>query len=210
MVFMENSPMKSSLELLKEPMSKKYYSEIKPAPKYRPWFGSETCSSQFCLNTALDEFLMSKGQLAKENLPIISQHLNQGTSIKILYHISQMASFGKLQKYDYGTKDGYEVVEIETISLPKITCPVEIFYSQNDEVIAVEDVEKLADQLPRSILTKLENFHHNDFLFGKDASEKIYEKIICENFAGKLFVPSQERAARRKMSSRVFSLREAA
>ena len=78
MVFMENSPMKNSLEFLKEPMSKKYYSEIWSAPKIRPWFGSETCSSQFCLSMALGETLMSKDQLTKENLPMISQHLKQG------------------------------------------------------------------------------------------------------------------------------------
>ena len=67
--------------------------------------------------------------------------------------------------------------------LKNITAPVALFYDQNDWLAGYQDVKKLYTHLPSQsakalIKVALDNFNHVDFLWGIDAPELVYEKML--------------------------------
>lgn len=66
--------------------------------------------------------------------------------------------------------------------LGEITLPLTFFYSPADAFTHQEDVDKVLPQLetlaPEDVHVVPE-YNHVDFLFGKTAHEKVYEKMIA-------------------------------
>ena len=88
---MKNSPIRGTFHLLKEAMDNKQYFEVRRARNHTPWFAKPDCSSH-CTKFAAERTLMTSDEISQPRLPLIWQHLNQGTSTKILYHLSQVKS----------------------------------------------------------------------------------------------------------------------
>jgi len=62
-----------------------------------------------------------------------------------------------------------------------VTCPVVLYWGENDWLAHPKDVADLADKLPNlvaSIRVPYDNWNHLDFLWGKDADKLLYFPVI--------------------------------
>ncbi len=114
----------------------------------------------------------------------IAGELPSPTSLKTFCHGTQCFSAGRFQHYDYGKIGNfsrYGEPDPPLYEINKTVCPVLVVYSTGDQLCTVEDVTRLAKQLPNLIGNfgiQHQQFAHTDFMFGKDADRLIYDKII--------------------------------
>jgi len=62
-------------------------------------------------------------------------------------------------------------------NLAMVTCPVLLYWGENDWLAHPKDVSSLAAQLPNlvaSVRVPYDSWNHNDFLWGKDADHLLY------------------------------------
>ncbi len=87
------------------------------------------------------------------------------------------------RKYDFGDKnpDHYDGNHTPPeYDLSKITAPLHLFYGDNDKFVAEEDFLRLVKELPNvktAHKVPFEGWQHNDFVYGVDAPEFVYEII---------------------------------
>ncbi|XP_026482358.1 uncharacterized protein LOC113389552 [Ctenocephalides felis] len=123
-------------------------------------------------------------QLNATLIPEIVQNLPAGASTKQLLHYAQIIKSGNFEKYDYGWLKNnliYGQASPPKYDLKKLTAPTYLYYSDNDKLVAPQDVEYSAEQLPNvKVLHKVDDqlWGHGDYLFGIDAIElpQIIEK----------------------------------
>jgi pimeloyl-ACP methyl ester carboxylesterase/ankyrin repeat protein len=118
-----------------------------------------------------------------EVLPILTQYEPSSTSAQNLAHWSQLVRSGTFSAFDYGKAENLKVYGQETppvYNLKNIKIPVAVFYGELDYLANPTDIESfLLQELPNVIFSlKVENFKHNDFVWGKTAWEKVYAHII--------------------------------
>ncbi|XP_011865873.1 PREDICTED: lipase 3-like [Vollenhovia emeryi] len=123
-------------------------------------------------------------------LPIILGHVPASNSLKQLVHYGQLIKSGTLflpgrfKHFDYGlfgNKDLYGTLTPPNYNLTKITAPIHVYYSENDWLANVQDVEKLYSELGNpsgKTLVADKKFNHLDYLWAKDANKIVYEPII--------------------------------
>ncbi|NXC45973.1 LIPM Lipase, partial [Penelope pileata] len=109
-------------------------------------------------------------------------HYPAGTSVQNGIHWHQVVHAGRFQAYDYGTKENmkkYNQATPPAYQIEKISTPIAIWSGGLDKFGDPKDMAKL---LPRiSNLCYYKNFPdwgHLDFIWGLDATEKMYMKII--------------------------------
>ncbi|NXK58579.1 LICH hydrolase, partial [Sylvietta virens] len=145
--------------------------------------------TQFC--TSLDKFCahvlcyIAGGSVKNINTSRVDMYVGHspaGTSAQNIFHWRQLAHTDQFQAYDYGSKENMKkynqtappVYKIEEIKIPTAV------WSGGDDTFA--DPQDMARLLPR--ITNLiyhEHFPawgHLDFIWGLDATEKMYLKIL--------------------------------
>ncbi|XP_058444485.1 lipase 3-like [Malaya genurostris] len=106
-----------------------------------------------------------------------------GSSLLQLEHYAQVISSGNFQQFDHGTKENrvrYNASKPPSYRLERIQSPLALYYSDNDWLVAVKDVQQLKSRLRNLVFeyhVEAPQFNHVDFLFDKDAS-KLYDEII--------------------------------
>ncbi|KAI1719872.1 alpha/beta-hydrolase lipase region domain-containing protein [Ditylenchus destructor] len=127
-------------------------------------------------------------QLNKTRIGIYLAHNPAGTSIRNILHYCQMVRHHRQQAYDYG-KEGnlrnYAKPSAQEYDISRIqNVPIHLFYSESDWLATSQDVEKhLLRRIDRRLLAgvhKLDDFNHNDFLWGLRAAKEVYLPIIDE------------------------------
>ncbi|EZA61581.1 Lipase [Ooceraea biroi] len=117
-------------------------------------------------------------------LPIILNHDPAGASTKTLVHYAQMIESGKFRMFDYGTEKNlviYNATEPPDYKLANIKLPMLLFYSDNDWLASVADVKRLVYSLTNKVTVyhvPFPNFNHLDYIWGKDAPELVYQKLL--------------------------------
>ncbi|KMQ87030.1 lipase 3 [Lasius niger] len=117
-------------------------------------------------------------------LPDIMKIFPTGGSANTVIHYSQVFQSGKFRQYDYGrTKNllTYDSAEPPDYNLANIMVSIAIFYGPGDTMIDIMDVKRLSCALP-NVMDVYEvpwpNFNHMDFIWAKDASKLVYERVL--------------------------------
>ncbi|KDR16428.1 Lipase 3 [Zootermopsis nevadensis] len=141
----------------------------------------DICSNVLFLIAGYDS-----SQLNRTLLPVILGHTPAGASTKSVVHYGQEVGSGKFRKYDHGLIGNlftYGHISPPEYDLKKVTAPVFLYYSDNDWLAAVKDVDELSKKLPKSpqkIHVKLESFNHLDYLWAIDAESLVYDEVIAQ------------------------------
>lgn len=114
---------------------------------------------------------------------MIFGHVPAGASTKTLAHYAQeMKNDGRFQQFDYGSEGNMKQYGSDTppaYPIDKITLPIALLSGDNDWLSSVQDAEELYLDLVNPIEhIIIHDFDHLDFLFGKNARNKVYEKIL--------------------------------
>ncbi|KAM6265924.1 gastric triacylglycerol lipase-like [Porphyrio hochstetteri] len=145
--------------------------------------------TQLC--TSLDKFCghilcyIAGGSVKNLNTSRIDTYVGHspaGTSVQNIIHWLQLTHTEHLQAYDYGSKENMKKYNQSTppvYKIEKIRTPIAVWSGGNDKFA---DPKDMAELLPRiSNLIYHEHFPawgHLDFIWGLDATEKMYRKII--------------------------------
>lgn len=117
-------------------------------------------------------------------LPVIFSHVPAGSSLLQSEHFGQLIKSGHFRQFDhgfFGNLYNYRSTSPPEYNLKKVTAPVALYYSPNDWLAAVEDVQRLKNELPNVIKDYIvikKVFNHMDFVWGMDANQEVCEEII--------------------------------
>lgn len=126
-------------------------------------------------------------QLNEDRLPVYLSHTPAGTSAWNIVHFGQNYLSGKFQCFDHGSDkknlDVYGQSNPPVYDLAKITNKhIALFSSLNDWLAPPEDVHTLKHTLTVPLLedhvVPNPKWNHLDFIWGKDAGEVIYKRVI--------------------------------
>ena len=112
-------------------------------------------------------------------------HFPAGTSRKNLIHYMQIGSSGNFAQYNYGSgnNDKYGSETPPEYDFSKVTCKVVLFAGENDNILGIEDAERVRDQLPNLggyFVVEDKVFNNVDFLYGQNANKVLYPKVIAQ------------------------------
>lgn len=117
-------------------------------------------------------------------LPVILGHTPAGSSTKQLIHFAQLKSSGHFRQFDHGYLDNWKIYgrfSPPDYILENVSAKVALHYGSNDWLTVPADVDRLDTDLPNVIgkfLVKFPEFNHLDFVWGIDARELLYNKVI--------------------------------
>ncbi|KAH8361092.1 hypothetical protein KR200_004161, partial [Drosophila serrata] len=115
---------------------------------------------------------------------VIAGVMPAGISTDQILHYLQEHQSGHFRQFDFGTKKNLKIYGNE---LPPdyptelITSKMHLWYSDNDEMAAVEDVLRLADTMPNKVMHHMEDkeWDHMDFAVNWKVRQYINEPIIA-------------------------------
>jgi lysosomal acid lipase/cholesteryl ester hydrolase len=116
-------------------------------------------------------------------LPLYLSHYPAGASLYTLLHLAQFIDTGRFQHFDHGPVGNLIHYGSRVPSLfhpERVTVPVIISASTNDKLAIYQDVQHLTEILPNVVANITANFSHPDFMWGLDAREKVWDKIMLE------------------------------
>ncbi|KAI3422394.1 hypothetical protein GPALN_012912 [Globodera pallida] len=124
-------------------------------------------------------------QFNQSRLMVYAEHTPAGTSTWNILHWAQMRNSGKMQKFDFGSKEinrqhyGQETPPVYNLS--RIAVPTYLYYSEADWLADARDIEEtILRSVPPQFIKKaqkLPDFNHFDFVWGMLAPDKIYRQI---------------------------------
>ncbi|KAK7863075.1 hypothetical protein R5R35_010999 [Gryllus longicercus] len=122
-------------------------------------------------------------ELNSTMLPVILGHTPAGASTNELLHYAQEIVSFKFRQWDYTATNlfHYGSLTPPKYKLSKVTAPVALFYSGNDWLAAIKDVDKLYSEISNPI-GKFKNshskFNHLDYLWAIRAKELVYDQVL--------------------------------
>lgn len=118
-------------------------------------------------------------------MPVILGHTPAGASVRQLAHYGQSIDNKSFRRYDQGSfianRRVYGSRRPPQYDLSKVTTPVFLHYSDRDPLAHVRDVDTLWAELGRPVgkfRVQMTTFSHLDFLWGIDAKELVYDRVI--------------------------------
>ncbi|CAF4850998.1 unnamed protein product [Pieris macdunnoughi] len=120
----------------------------------------------------------------KSMLPVIYGHYPSTSSTLQFIHYGQLINSGRFCRFDFGDKNILKYGDIlpPNYDLSNVVVPIVLFYSNNDWLSNLLDVETLSEHLPLSEKYFVENFNHIDYLYAKIAKDKVYWNILKHIF----------------------------
>ncbi|NXC31477.1 LIPM Lipase, partial [Campylorhamphus procurvoides] len=109
-------------------------------------------------------------------------HSPAGTSVQNLLHWQQLAHTDQFHAFDYGSKENmkkYNQTAPPVYKIEEITIPTAIWSGGQDTFAHPKDTARLLPQITNLIYHEhVAAWGHLDFIWGLDATEKMYKKII--------------------------------
>lgn len=126
----------------------------------------------------------SNSEMNMTRVPLIMHHTPAGSATKQLLHYAQEIDSGHFRKYDFGlfgNLERYKSVFPPNYDLSKVTAPVFLFYSRNDWMVGIQDVDRLCKELSNcqgKLLVTEDTFNHLDFTYGNNAPKLVYRNVV--------------------------------
>uniref|UniRef100_A0A8C0AQM9 AB hydrolase-1 domain-containing protein n=1 Tax=Buteo japonicus TaxID=224669 RepID=A0A8C0AQM9_9AVES len=109
-------------------------------------------------------------------------HYPAGTSVQNVIHWHQVIHADQFQAYDYGSKENMKKYNQSTppaYPIEKITTPIAVWSGGRDKFADPKDIAKLLPRITNLIYHEhFPAWGHLDFVWGLDAPEKMFQKII--------------------------------
>ncbi|NXU59450.1 LICH hydrolase, partial [Turnix velox] len=109
-------------------------------------------------------------------------HSPAGTSVQNIIHWQQLKYADEFQAYDYGFKENMKKYNQSTppvYKIEKINIPIAIWSGGRDKFADPKDMAKLLPRISNLIYhDHFPSWGHLDFIWGLDATERMYQKII--------------------------------
>ncbi|CAG9858847.1 unnamed protein product [Phyllotreta striolata] len=136
-----------------------------------------------CKNSFFAMAGFSPNQMNASTIPVITTHYPAGAATKQIVHYGQEINSGRFCQFDHHFSNFrvYGQLLPPQYDLSKISCPTYLIYGSNDWLAADVDVQKLFKQLPNGqelYEVPIGTWNHVDFLFGNDAPEVVYQKVL--------------------------------
>ncbi|NXK96007.1 LIPM Lipase, partial [Formicarius rufipectus] len=120
--------------------------------------------------------------LNTSRIDVFVGHYPAGTSVQNIIHWHQLARADQLQAYDYGSKENmkkYNQTAPPAYKIEEITVPTAVWSGGEDTLADPKDMARLLPRITNLIYHEhFPEWGHLDFLWGLDAAEKMYMKII--------------------------------
>ncbi|KAJ8713466.1 hypothetical protein PYW07_013836 [Mythimna separata] len=165
--------------------------EFFPHTTVMTWAGEALCRNEVSTQEICSNILYLVGgwdesQHNATMLPVVFGHTPAGASVRQLAHYGQGMADKGFRRYDQGSALAnfakYGSFTPPSYDLSKITAPVFLHYSQSDPLAAVQDVDRLFSELGSKTLNRYliswSSFSHIDFMYGVDAKELVYDRVI--------------------------------
>ncbi|NXE38949.1 LICH hydrolase, partial [Ptilorrhoa leucosticta] len=147
-----------------------------PATQFCACLG-EVCCSIFCY--------LAGGRIQNMNTSRVDAytgHYPAGTSVQNVIHWHQILCADQFQAYDYGCKENmkkYNQTAPPVYKIEEITIPTAVWSAGEDKFGDPKDMARLLSQITNLIYHEhFPAWGHLDFIWGLDATEKMYLKII--------------------------------
>ncbi|NXH16817.1 LICH hydrolase, partial [Bucco capensis] len=109
-------------------------------------------------------------------------HYPAGTSVQNAIHWHQVIYADQFQAYDYGSKENMKKYNQSTppvYKIEKISTPIAVWSGGRDKFADPKDIARLLSRITNLIYHEhFPAWGHLDFIWGLDAAEKMYQKII--------------------------------
>ncbi|KAM6415708.1 lysosomal acid lipase/cholesteryl ester hydrolase-like [Rhynochetos jubatus] len=109
-------------------------------------------------------------------------HSPAGTSVQNVIHWHQLIRADQFQAYDYGSKENVKKYNQSTppvYKIEKINTPIAVWSGGRDKFADPKDMARLLPRISNLIYHEhFPSWGHLDFIWGLDATEKMYWKII--------------------------------
>ncbi|KAJ8922519.1 hypothetical protein NQ315_007549 [Exocentrus adspersus] len=129
-------------------------------------------------------FGFDSDQLNRSDIKVLLDTFPAGFAIKELKHYLQLVKSNTFRQFDYGILNNmakYNKSSPPEYNVSLVTAPVALYYGQNDWLVGMADVNRLADELPNVVEKRLidyEYFNHIDFILAKDVASMLYFNVI--------------------------------
>ncbi|KAF2889838.1 hypothetical protein ILUMI_16335 [Ignelater luminosus] len=146
--------------------------------------GEESPLQILCINSLFAVCGFNYKQINTTLLPVFLGHTPAGAATKQLLHYAQLFNSGKFREWDYGMLGNlrhYGRLTPPDYVLKNVKAPLYIYYSGNDWLSNVQDVEQLASEvgnLQGKFMVLDKKFNHLDYVMGIDAPNLVYKRII--------------------------------
>lgn len=119
-------------------------------------------------------------------LPDIAATTPAGASVNQITHYLQEHNSGYFRQFDYGfarNKIAYGSTSPPVYSVEVIDCPIFLYYSENDYLASIVDVDRLRRKLKKtslrnSYLVPHPKWNHLDHLWGMNIKELLHDQIM--------------------------------
>ncbi|NXA62733.1 LICH hydrolase, partial [Mohoua ochrocephala] len=147
-----------------------------PATRFCACLG-KVCGSIFCY--------LAGGRIQNMNTSRVDAyagHYPAGTSVQNIIHWHQILRADQFQAYDYGCKENmkkYNQTAPPVYKIEEIRTPIAVWSGGDDKFADPKDMARLLPRITNLIYHEhFPAWGHLDFLWGLDATEKMYVKII--------------------------------
>ncbi|XP_017052390.1 lipase 3-like [Drosophila ficusphila] len=138
--------------------------------------------SSFCSSS--NETTVEQGRTNTTADSLLSGVMPAGISTDQVLHYMQEHQSGHFRQFDFGTKKNLKIYGTEyppDYPTELITTEMHLWYSDNDEMSAVEDVLRVAETLPNKVMHHMEDplWDHMDFATNWEVRKYINNPIIA-------------------------------
>ncbi|XP_077057331.1 gastric triacylglycerol lipase [Siphateles boraxobius] len=160
--------------------------DFMPQNELIKFFATEFCSkkplSVLCGNIFFLLCGFDEKNLNMTRTPVYTTHCPAGTSVQNMIHWAQAVKSSKLMAYDYGKAGNMAHYNQSTPPLYNVrdmTVPTALWSGGQDTLADPQDVAVLLTQIPKLMYHRnIEHWEHLDFIWGLDAPQEMYGKMI--------------------------------
>ncbi|PZC86161.1 hypothetical protein B5X24_HaOG200589 [Helicoverpa armigera] len=164
--------------------------EIFGSRDFVSWFQDNFCTSTFSMfevacNADITGLVADREYYNSTMIPLFLAHAPAGASVRQVSHYGQVIRFNAFRRFNHNALTNlaiYGRLNPPEYDLSKVTAPSYLHYGLSDKEVNYKDLLLLSNALPNVVGTykiDRDSFNHYDFIWGIDAKEQLYEKLIA-------------------------------